>query len=226
MRRTHSGQLLCVCVWENEFLPFRSQDRQDQKGAQISKSGIMWSTSLAGLRAKSEQKYCVHDQPSTSAGADSQNYTQDTECALPQACCVMETLLPYLGWWNHTFCVSVLDCAMRGLGEVISKIVCTLRIVEELLFLVSSFPPPFFPPDVCSGVGVLSQLWLLRTEAHMQRKGLATPNHHQLPSLPASFFPPPTQYWTNILGVNRDGQLWMIVLLSPTLGSYSNQPDS
>lgn len=59
-------------------------------------------------------------------------HTQDTECALPQACCVMETLLPYLGWWNHTFCVSVLDCAMRGLGEVISKIVCTLRIVEEL----------------------------------------------------------------------------------------------
>ena len=229
IRAEHIRDSFCVsvCVWENEFLPFRSQDRQDQKGAQISKSGIMWSASLAGLSAQSEQKYCVHDQPSTSAGADSQNYTQDTECAPPQACCVMETLLPYLGWWNHTFCVSVLDCAMRGLGEVISKIVCTLRIVEELTFLSSLFVPSSIFPSWCLlRSWCVAQLWLLRTEAHMQRKGLATPNHHQLPSLPASFFPPPTQYWSNILGVNREGQLWMIFPLYPTLGSYSNQLDS
>lgn len=93
----HIQDSFCVSVyvWEHEFLPFRSQDRQDRKGAQISKSGVMWSTSLAGLRAKSEQRYCVHDQPPTSAGADSQNYTQDIECAPSQACCVMETLPPY-----------------------------------------------------------------------------------------------------------------------------------
>lgn len=185
MRRTHSGQLLCVCVWENEFLPFRSQDRQDQKGAQISKSGIMWSTSLAGLRAKSEQKYCVHDQPLTSAGADSQNYTQDTECALPQACCVMETLLPYLGWWNHTFCVSVLDCAMRGLGKVISKIVCTLRIVEELTSLSSLFVPSSIFPSWC-----LLGSWCVVPAVVVEDRGPHAEERAGHPKPPSASLPP------------------------------------
>lgn len=131
-----------VCVWEHEFLPFRSQERQDRKGAEISKSGVMWSTSLAGLRAKSEERYCVHDQPPTSAGADSQNYTQDVVC--PGMLCHGNSA-SLLGWWSHTFCTSVLDCAMRGLGEVISKIFCTLRTVEELTSLSSLFVSSIFP---------------------------------------------------------------------------------
>lgn len=187
IRAEHIRDSFCVsvCVWENEFLPFRSQDRQDQKGAQISKSGIMWSASLAGLSAQSEQKYCVHDQPSTSAGADSQNYTQDTECAPPQACCVMETLLPYLGWWNHTFCVSVLDCAMRGLGEVISKIVCTLRIVEELTFLSSLFVPSSIFPSWC-----LLRSWCVVPAVVVEDRGPHAEERAGHPKPPSASLPP------------------------------------
>ena len=97
---------------------------------------------------------------------------------------------------------------MRGLGEVISKIFCLLLAVEELTSNLSLFvPSSIFLPGVCSGVGVLSQLCLLRTAARMQRKGLATPIHHQLPHLPAISSPLPTQYWTNILVVPGRGQL-------------------
>lgn len=131
-----------------------------------------------------------------------------------------------LGWWSHTFCTSVLDCAMRRLGEVISKIFCTLRTVEELTSLSSLFVPSIFP-SWC-----LLRSWCVvpavvvedRGPHAEERAGHSKPP--SLPSLPASFFPPPTQYWTNILEVNREGQLWMIFPLSPTSGSYSNQLDS
>lgn len=152
---------------------------------------------LAGLRAKSEQKYCVHDQPSTpQPGQILRTTLQDTECALPQAYSHGNSASLFRLVEPHILCFSS-DCAMRGLGEVTSKIVLYPTYCGGIhFFLVSSFPPPFFPPDVCLGVGVLSQLWLLRTEAHMQRKGLATPNHHQLP--------PPSQPASSLLQHNTD----------------------
>lgn len=86
----------------------------------------------------------------------------------------METLPScYTGGVTHTLHSLVLDCAMRGSGEVISKVFCLLHAVEELTSNFSLFvPSSIFLPGVCLGVGVLSQLWDKHFSSHRKRSTL------------------------------------------------------
>lgn len=181
MHRTHSVQLF-LCVIMN----FRPSEAKTDKTEKVHRAtGVGWceASPWQAWKPSLNRDNWVRDQLSASPGADSQNCTQAIGCAPPKGCGVMETLPScYTGGVTHTLCSLILDCAMRGSGEVISKVFCLLHAVEELtsnfsLFVLSSI----FLPGVCSGVGVLSQLWDKHFSSHRKRSTL-----NDIP-----LFPPP-----------------------------------
>lgn len=78
-----------------------------------------------------------------------------------------------LHWWSHSHTLP-LDSGLcnEGLGSI-SKVFCLLHAVEELTSNFSLFvPSSIFLPGVCSGVGVLSQLWDKHFSSHRKRSTL------------------------------------------------------
>ena len=127
----HSGQLLCVCLCVREWISTLQKPRQ-VRSKRCTDQQEWDSVKHLTWRLESQvwtEILCPWLALNLSQGRFSELHQGYRVCTSPGMLCHGNSA-SLLGWWNCTFCASVLDCAMRGLGEVISKIVCTLRTVE------------------------------------------------------------------------------------------------
>lgn len=146
MHRTHSGQLLCVCLCVRTWISALQKPRETRSKRCTDQQE--WGDVKHLLCRLESQVWteilCPWPAPNLSWDRFSELHPGYRVCTFPGMWCHGNSA-SLLGWWNHTFCASVLDCAMRDLGKVISKIFCTLRSVEELTSLSSLFVPSIFP---------------------------------------------------------------------------------
>lgn len=182
----HSGLLLCVCLCVREWISTLQKPRQVRSKRCTDQQE--WD-SVKHLTCRLESQVwteilCPWLALNLSQGRFSELHPGYRVCTSPGMLCHGNSA-SLLGWWNCTFCASVLDCAMRGLGEVISKIVCTLRTVEELTSLSSLLVPSSIFPSWC-----LLRSWCVVPAVVVEDRGPYAEERAGHPKPPSSSLPP------------------------------------